>query len=61
MDTPSQKDTPLENWRQCTKRERSEIITAFLYEYGEHASWEEWRGFLHENEAKGFEWTRSVD
>ena len=61
MHTPSQNDAPLENWRQCTKRERAEIITAFLGEYGEHASWEEWRVFLHEHHAKGFEWTQSVD
>ena len=61
MHTPSQNDVPLEKWRQCAKRQRSEIITAFLSEYGEHASWQEWRSFLHDHQVKGFEWTESVD
>lgn len=59
--TPSKDDVLLEKWRGRTTREKSEAITAFLNEYGEHASWEEWRAFLHKHQAKGFEWAHSVD
>ncbi len=61
MHTPPRKDELLDKWRRRTLRERAEVITAFLDQYGEHASWEEWRDFLHKNQAKGFEWAQSVD
>ena len=56
MHTPPQDDALL---KKC--RKRSEVIAAFLYEYGEQATWEDWRTFLHERQAKGFEWTNSLD
>ena len=56
MQTPQQDDALL---KKC--RKRSKVIAAFLNEYGEHASWEEWCAFLHERQAKGFEWTIFLD
>jgi len=61
MQTPSQDEVLMEKWRVRTAREKAEVITAFINEYGEHATWEEWRDFLRERQAKGFEWTESVD
>ena len=54
MHTPPRKDELLDKWRRRTLRERAEVITAFLDQYGEHASLEEWRDFLHKNQANGF-------
>ena len=55
MQPPSQDDILLEQkWRERSTREKSEIITAFLNECGEDASWEEWRDFLHRRQAMGF-------
>ena len=61
MHTPLQDETLLDKWRESTAREKSEAIAAFLNEYGEQASWEDWLTFLHKCKAKGFEWTNSVD
>jgi len=61
MDTPSQNGALLEKWRKCISRERTEVITAFLNECGEHATWEDWRNFLQNYHVNGFEWTQSVD
>jgi hypothetical protein len=62
MQPPSQDDIFLEKkWRERSTREKSEIITAFLNECGEDASWEEWRDFLHRRQVKGFDWTESAD
>ena len=55
MQTPTQDDILLEKiWREQSTHEKSEIITAFLNECGEDASWEEWRDFLHRRQAMGF-------
>lgn len=42
-------------------RERTAVISTFLKEYGEYATWDEWLYFLHEREVKGFEWTQTVN
>ena len=60
MHTSSQNDALLEKLRGRTIREKSEVISDFLYKYGEHASWEEWCAFLYEHQVKGFEWAYSV-
>jgi hypothetical protein len=57
----SQDDSSLVKWSACTAREKTEVIAAFLNEYGEQANWEEWRSFLYTHQAKGFEWTRSLE
>lgn len=56
MLTASQDDILLKKLRVRTAREKAEIITAFLNECGEHASWEDWCDFLHKRQARGFEW-----
>ena len=61
MATSSLDDALLEKWRERTVRKKTEVIAAFLNEYGEHADWEEWIYFLHKHHVNGFEWTRSVD
>ena len=61
MRAPMQEDTLLDKWRESTAREKAEAIAAFLNEYGEHAHWEDWRAFLQERQAKGFEWTNFVN
>ena len=62
MQTPSQDDVLLEKkWRELSTREKSEIITAFLNECGQNASWSEWRDFLQKHQVKGFDQTESVD
>jgi hypothetical protein len=48
-------------WAMSIIREKKLVITAFLNEYGENATWEEWRSFLHEHRVKGFDWMRSMD
>ena len=61
MHIPSQDDDPMEKWKKCTAREKSVVIKAFLDEFGEDVTWEEWLGFLHtQHQLKGFEWTLSV-
>jgi hypothetical protein len=44
-----------------TVREKLLVITAFLNDYGEHATWEKWCSFLQKQQANGIEWTHSVD
>lgn len=61
MGTLSQDDALLKKWEEHTVRKKSEIITTFLNDYGEHANWEEWIAFLQKHQAKGFEWTHCVD
>ena len=61
MRTPARMVGFYEKCKKCTASEKAVMITAFLNEYGEHATWEEWCSFLQEHHAKGFEWTRSVD
>ncbi len=61
MRTPEGMNVISEKWAMSIARKKAVVITAFLNEYGEHATWEEWRSFLHEHDAKGFEWTHSVD
>ena len=61
MPTSSQDAALLEKWRLRTKREKAEIITAFLNECGENAKWEDWCNFLHKHQVKGFEWTELVE
>ena len=61
MRTSSKDDALLEKWRETTAREKSGVFTAFLNEYGEQATWEEWVAFLREHQTNGFEWTHSVD
>lgn len=61
MHTPARMDDFSEKWEKCTASEKAVVITAFLNEYGEHATWEEWCSFLKEHHARGFEWTRTVD
>ncbi len=61
MLTPAGIDDVSEKWKIMTVREKSLVIAAFLNEYGEHATWEEWCSFLQEHQAKGFEWTHSAD
>ena len=47
--------------KEITAREKREVIVTFLYEYGEHASWEDWCEFLDNHQVKGFELTSSVN
>jgi hypothetical protein len=54
-------DDVSEQSKMMNVREKSLVITAFLKEYGEHATWEEWCSFLQERQVTGFEWTGSVD
>ena len=61
MLTPAGIDDVLEEWKIMTVREKSLVIAAFLNEYGEHATWEEWRSFLQKRQANGFEWVQFVD
>jgi hypothetical protein len=61
MHAPSQDDDLLEKWKNCTAREKSVVIKAFLNEYGEDATWEQWLAFLHsKQQVKAFEWTKLV-
>ena len=53
--------TPQDDALLNKRSKRSGVIAAFLNEYGEQATWEDWRTFLHERQAKGFEWTNSLD
>lgn len=62
MFTRKQPDVLSENRRECTSRGKAEVITRFLNECGEHATWEEWLSFLHKHHhVKGFDWTFSID
>lgn len=62
MHTPEQMGDVMEKRGRCVAREKAGVITAFLNECGEHATWEEWLDFLHkQHQLKGFEWTLSVD
>jgi len=61
MRTPARIVEFSEKGKKSTASEKGVVITAFLGEYGEYATWEEWCSFLQEHHAKGFEWTLSVD
>ena len=61
MPTPEQMGDLMEKQARCIARQKAVVITAFLNECGEHATWEEWLGFLYtQHQLKGFEWTLSV-
>ena len=53
MRTPARMVGFYEKCKKCTASEKAVMITAFLNEYGEHATWEEWCSFLQEHHAKG--------
>ncbi len=62
MHRPVEMGDLMDKWKKCTAREKAVVITAFLNECGEHATWEEWLDFLHKHhQVKGFEWTLFVD
>lgn len=54
-------DNVSDKWAMSTIREKGVVITAFLNEYGQNATWEEWCAFLREYRVKGFEWVHLVD
>lgn len=63
MHIPEKTDTSVDitdRWRECTVREKTEVIANFLNECGEHATWQEWRAFLHKHNTEGFEWMHTV-
>ena len=39
----------------------TELISIFLDECGERATWEEWCTFLHKYQEKGFDWIDDVN
>jgi hypothetical protein len=53
MPTTSEYEALQEKWREFSEIEKTEILTAFINLYGEHATWEEWRDFLND-QAKSF-------
>jgi hypothetical protein len=62
MHTPTQDEVLHEKkWSERTTSEKSEILSAFLNEFGENATWDEWRDFLQKYQVKGFEWIHAVD
>lgn len=62
MHTPEQLGDVLDKRGKCIAREKAMLINAFLNEYGEHATWEEWLEYLHtQHQLKRFEWIFFVD
>lgn len=59
---PDHTDVVTNKWKDCSARQKAEVITRFLNECGEHATWEEWRAFLHKHHHElEFEWIRTID
>ncbi len=61
MHTQEQMDGIVGKWKQCTVREKTEMIAVFLNECGEHTNWEDWVTFLHtQHQENSFECTYTL-
>ncbi len=55
MQKPTQDEVLDEKkWSELTAPEKSEILTAFLNEFGENPTWDEWRDFINKQRVKDF-------